>query len=107
MGVIQAPFKKGYKQGHRLVVLPDYQGIGIGSAFATFIAEHYKQQGYIMKAITTTPAIRFALDKSKKWLLTRSGKVPPNGNKTYMAHLTNSQSSDRMTWTYVYQNEEA
>ncbi len=101
-GVIQAPLRKGFKQVHRLVVLPDYQGIGIGTRFITFIAEEYKKQDLTMKLITTTPAIRFALDKSKKWALTRSGYVQPNGNKKYMKHLTSSESSKRITYTYVY-----
>ena len=50
-GVIQAPLRKGYKQVHRLVVLPDYQGIGIGINFISFIAEFYRKQDLIMKLI--------------------------------------------------------
>lgn len=105
-GVIQAPLRKGFKQVHRLVVLPDYQGIGIGTKFITFIADYFKKQDYIMKLITTTPAIRFALDKSYLWRLTRSGKVQPNGNKTYLAHFSNSESSNRITYTYVYDDSD-
>ena len=101
-GVIQAPLRKGFKQVHRLVVLPDYQGIGIGTKFITFIAEEYKKQDLTMKLITTTPAIRFALDKSEKWTLTRSGYVQPSGNTKYMKHWSNSESSKRITYTYVY-----
>lgn len=102
-GVIQAPLKKGFKQVHRLVVLPDYQGIGIGTKFITFIAEKYKQDGYTMKLITTTPSIRFALDKSTQWTLKRSGNVQPNGNKTYLKHFDNSESSNRITFTYLFE----
>ena len=101
-GVIQAPLRKGFKQVHRLVVLPDYQGIGIGTRFITFIAEEYRKQNQTMKLITTTPAIRFALDKSTKWTLTRSGYVQPSGNTKYMKHWSNSESSKRITYTYVY-----
>ena len=101
-GVIQAPLRKGFKQVHRLVVLPDYQGIGIGTRFISFIAEEYKKQDLTMKLITTTPAIRFSLDKSQDWTLTRSGCVQPSGNNKYMKHWVNSQSSKRITYTYVY-----
>lgn len=101
-GVIQAPLRKGFKQVHRLVVLPDYQGIGIGTKFITFIANYYANQGLTMKLITTTPAIRFSLDKSDYWMLRRSGKVKPNGNKKYLAHINNSQSSNRVTYTYFF-----
>ena len=102
-GVIQAPLRKGFKQVHRLVVLPDYQGIGIGTKFITFIADEYKKQDLTMKLITTTPAIRFSLDKSPKWTLTRSGYVQPSGNTKYMKHWVNSESSKRITYTYVYE----
>jgi hypothetical protein len=101
-GVIQAPLRKGFKQVHRLVVIPDYQGVGIGTNFITFVAKEYHKQDLIMKLITTTPAIRFSLDRHPRWVLTRSGKVQPNGNKKYMTHLNNSQSSNRITYTYVY-----
>lgn len=102
-GVIQAPLKKGFKQVHRLVVLPDYQGIGIGTQFITFISQCFKENDYTMKLITTTPAIRFSLDKSPYWTLTRSGKVKPNGNKKYLTHFSNFESSNRVTYTYVYE----
>lgn len=105
-GVIQAPLRKGFKQVHRLVVLPDYQGIGIGTKFITFIAKYFANQDLIMKLITTTPAIRFSLDKSENWTLKRSGKVQPNGNKKYMTHLSNSESSNRITYTYLYSGED-
>lgn len=101
-GVIQAPLKSGFKQVHRLVVLPDYQGIGIGTKFITFIASQYVKENLTMKLITTTPAIRYALDKSKNWILKRSGKIAPNGNKKYYTHFSNFESSNRITYTYIY-----
>lgn len=104
-GVIQAPLRKGFKQTHRLVVLPDYQGTGIGTNFITFIGDLYSKEGQTLKIITTTPAIRYALDKSKYWELHRSGHVVANGNKTYMAHLSNQQSSNRITYSYFYKGD--
>lgn len=106
-GVIQAPLKKGFKQVHRLVVLPDYQGIGIGYKFISFIAELYKEKDLKMKLITTTPSIRFALDKSHEWNLVRSGYVSPNGNTKGLAHFSNFESSNRITYTYIYKKENA
>lgn len=101
-GIIQAPLRKGFKQVHRLVVLPDHQGIGIGTKFITFIAKKYAEENMTVKLITTTPAIRFALDRSKNWLLRRSGKVQPAGKTEYMKHWANSESSNRITYTYFY-----
>lgn len=55
-----------------------------------------------MKLITTTPSIRYALDKSKDWDLKRSGHVQPNGNKKYFKHYSNAESSNRITYTYLF-----
>lgn len=89
---------------HRLVVLPDYQGVGIGTNFITFIAKYYAEKELAMKLITTTPAIRFALDISPHWELKRSGYVQPSGNTKYMTHWKKSESSKRITYTYLYRS---
>ena len=38
-GIIQFPLRKGKKRVHRLVVLPDYQGVGIGTHFINQVAK--------------------------------------------------------------------
>jgi len=48
--------KKNVIRGHRSVVLPDYQGVGIGAVATKTIMRHYTQQGFIVKAITSHPA---------------------------------------------------
>lgn len=108
-GVIQAAMKKGVKRVHRLVTLPDYQGIGLGSSFIDFIAGLYKAKGLTFNLITTTPAIRFSLIKSDKWYLRRSGHVQKPGNlkslkdKQYnMGHIIKSFSCDRVTYSFDY-----
>ena len=35
------PKVKNFKKGHRLVVLPDYQGLGIGHIFSSEIAQDF------------------------------------------------------------------
>ena len=47
MGVLHQPHGKNakLKRVSRLVVLPDYQGIGIGYLFLTEIAKQYVSQG--------------------------------------------------------------
>ena len=48
MAVIHSPhpIKKNTKRVSRLVVLPDYQGCGIGYKFLNAIAEMLKQNGF-------------------------------------------------------------
>lgn len=64
---------KKMKRVHRLVVLPDYQGIGIGIKFLYEIANLYKKQGYRFSIVTSTPALINSL-KPKDWMLKSHGR---------------------------------
>lgn len=55
-GIIYFPMQKGKKRVHRLVVLPEYQGIGIGTSFIRAVAEIVSSEGYELNLTTTTPA---------------------------------------------------
>ena len=107
-GVIQAAMKKGVKRVHRLVTLPDYQGLGIGTSFIRFIADIYVKQGLKFNLITTTPALRYALLRDDKWALKRSGYVQKAGNADKLeanfglGHLNNTFSCNRETWSFDY-----
>lgn len=60
----------------RLVVLPDYQGLGIGFAFNSYIASLYKKIGCRFFIKTSNPAIGEKLVNSKDWKETsKSRKV--------------------------------
>ena len=73
-GVIQFPMRKGWKRVHRLVVLPDFQGIGIGTRFINEVTKHYIQNGFNMNLTTTTPALVHALAKDENWALVRKDR---------------------------------
>lgn len=51
----------------RIVVMPDYQGIGIGSKFCNAIAEKYAKEGNVVTIVTTHPAMIAHNNRSKKW----------------------------------------
>jgi len=48
---------KKTKMIHRLVVRPDYQGVGIGTKFLTIIAKRYVEQGYRVRLVTSSAAL--------------------------------------------------
>lgn len=63
---------------HRLVVLPDYQGLGVGMALINFIVDHYNNQDKIIYIRTTHYKLCKALANSKDWKQTaRSGEQSP------------------------------
>jgi GNAT superfamily N-acetyltransferase len=73
-GIIQFPMRKGWKRVHRLVVLPDFQGIGIGTRFINEVTKNYIENGFNMNLTTTTPALVHALAKDNNWALVRKGR---------------------------------
>lgn len=114
-GVIHFPLKKGWKRIHRLVVLPDYQGIGIGTHFINEIAGVYKDEGFKVSLITTTPALTHSLKRSENWILTRRGRSTSQykglerknrNSKRYRGEkkLSESASGKRVTYSFLYKD---
>jgi energy-coupling factor transporter ATP-binding protein EcfA2 len=56
-----------YWRGHRTVVLPEFQGLGIGSAFSDAIAEIYHNKGLLYYSKTAHPAFGEHRNNSSKW----------------------------------------
>ena len=55
-------------RGHRLVVLPDFQGLGIGSRVSEFIASIYKSIGYTLYCKTVNPRLgEYRSNHPEKW----------------------------------------
>ena len=107
-GIIQFPMQKGKKRVHRLVVLPDYQGIGIGTKFIKAVAAMVTKRGYEVNLTTTTPSLVGALKRDPCWVLSRYGRASKmdgyakryKGSKT--AHLANTTSMNRITYSFWY-----
>jgi GNAT superfamily N-acetyltransferase len=114
-GVIQFPMRKGWKRIHRLVVLPDYQGIGIGVRFINEVSKHYKDNGWNVNLTTTTPALVHTLARGKEWLLKRKGRVKSKPSdfikygtgdkkksKAYSKSASKVISSNRITYSFNF-----
>ena len=58
------PKVKNTFKGHRLVMLPDFQGLGIGLRLRTEVARYYTEKlGKTFTAVTSHPAIIHGLKK--------------------------------------------
>lgn len=69
VGVLPFPngsLKNAFR-GTRTVVLPDFQGLGIGSAVTNFIAGIYKNKGCLYFTKTVNPALGLYRKKSPNW----------------------------------------
>lgn len=106
-GIIPFPMRKGWDRVHRLVVLPDYQGIGIGTKFIKAVADLREKEGRRVNLTTTTPSLVFALAKDDDWALVRKGRSKAgwkNGNSGFTeTHLAGAASDRRITYSFNYQ----
>jgi ABC-type lipoprotein export system ATPase subunit len=95
---LQTPSEKGLlMRGHRLVVLPDYQGLGIAKRMQNLCCEHlsktYKRIGF------TTSQKSFAKSciKDKLWKLIHAGRHSP---QHYSKAAHKADSSNRNTFSF-------
>jgi GNAT superfamily N-acetyltransferase len=107
-GIIHFPMKKGKKRVHRFVVLPDYQGVGIGTAFINAVAEIVTAEGYELNLTTTTPALVGALRRCPCWTLARFGRDKSTMLSYHEKYglkgkrLANASSKNRITYSFWF-----
>ena len=111
IGLIPMPMRKDAKRVHRFVVLPDYQGIGIGMSFQSAVCDIVRREGFegTIWNVTTTPALYKAQIKSDRWKLVRYGHatVPQSGvKKDLMSRMVRNSSRGRITYSFIYVGEE-
>lgn len=101
--VIHFPHPKNpkIKHIHRLVIHPDYQGIGLGKKLLNFVADMYHKQGFTVAIITSAKNLIFGLKKDAHWGCTQYGRFKIT-NRTADAGLVKSSSKDRITASFRY-----
>lgn len=95
------PKSKFFKQVHRLVVLPDYQGAGIGLRLLNEVGAIYKQENWRYTIITSAPSLINALKKSSNWICRSIGRqAPPKKNTGNPISTRKTDSSTRITASF-------
>lgn len=95
------PYVKNGWRGSRTVVLPDYQGLGIGSWLSDHIGSMIAAGGGRYFSKTTHPAMIAYRLKSNKWKeTTHSRKARATGNKSMMAR--NWSTTERFCYAFEY-----
>jgi GNAT superfamily N-acetyltransferase len=100
IALLHSPYKEKYWRVSRLVVLPDYQGVGIGTRFLTVIAEHWTAKTGVPLFITTSnPQLR-NINRKSRWRLTRIGHT--SGKWKRRKDLYQTLSKRRLTFSFKY-----
>ena len=94
--------KAKYYRVSRLVVLPDYQGIGVGKRLLNFVAELYSSQTKMpFYILTSNPQIIHG--NLSDWRIVRIGHASKGkGNSRINSELRDSLSRERITVSMQY-----
>lgn len=65
---------KNIKKVHRLVILPDYQGLSIGIKFLNEVGKIIINEKNRYTITTSSPSLIFGLKKEKDWICTSNGR---------------------------------
>ena len=88
------------KHCHRLVILPDYQGIGLGIKFLSEVAKLYAKQGFDFSITTSARNLMQGLNRRKEWICSNYGN-----SKSYSQNynrIGNASSHKRTTATFFW-----
>lgn len=94
------PINPKIKRVHRLVVLPDYQGVGIGKKFLNIIAQKYHSEGWDFSITTSAKNLIYSLAKDEGWDCIRYSKVKTS--KSGMECLKKAMRSSVKTATFFF-----
>lgn len=98
------PILRNHWKEHRTVILPDYQGIGIGHLLSNNIAEILKQNNKGFISTSSNPAFINSRKNDKKWIITRIGRTGSGSGsgKIQNKHKKGSTSLNRITVSFKY-----
>lgn len=87
-------------QEHRTVVLPDYQGMGVGNKISEFLGQYvWDRYHKILRSTTSHPAMIFYRNKSLKWQLLRDPKVV---HKAHANSMRAKSACNRLTASFKF-----
>jgi GNAT superfamily N-acetyltransferase len=89
------PKVKNMKRVHRLVVLPDYQGLGIGIKILNYIGDYYIKNKNRFTILTSAPSLIYNLKKNNNWNCNAFGRSQPQ-----TGILKGSGSHNRITASF-------
>ena len=97
---------KGMRIVHRLVVLPDYQGLGVGLGLLNAVAKHEAAQRRI-SIVTSHPAVVRALARHPDWRCAHVQKCGRPHRAHLLRHGRKIGSMGRITASFRYRGEHA
>ena len=91
-------------RGHRVVILPDFQGMGVGVRFIEAVAQIHLDEGHRFFSRTSHPRMGNYMGQSKRWKPTSKNRklrtdVNESNNGKYNNHYADNK---RVCYSYEY-----
>jgi ABC-type ATPase involved in cell division/GNAT superfamily N-acetyltransferase len=95
---------RGVWREHRTVVLPDFQGVGIGNALSEWLGGYLKGWGLRFTSVTSHPAMIRHRANNSNWSIKRFGHLKAHERKVNrrIGMLADTSSSSRLTASFEY-----
>jgi len=95
-------------RGHRVVTLPDFQGLGLGVRLSDWLGEYFTASGYRYFAKTTHPRMGAYRDASPLWRATSKNHVKRTdtiSGENRVAKFSGWQPSQRLSYSHEYKGK--
>lgn len=97
------PVARNLKRVSRLVILPDYQGIGLGFRFLDCVANMYAEKGFDMSIVTSAKNMIHKLRSQDDWKLTRVSVNHCSSKKSAIDYHRTSARTNCKTATFIHE----
>ena len=94
------PKVKNIKKVHRLVILPDYQGAGIGIKLLNEIGNIYIKEKWRYTIVTSAPSLINVLKKSNIWICKHFGRMKAETGIIHGNNNKQNNSKQRITASF-------
>lgn len=101
VGSFPHPKSPGWQE-HRFVVLPDFQGVGLGNRLSEYVGSLFAATGRPYRGLTSHPAYIQHRLRSPLWRCYRAPKFSAGGVKTSSRSLSKTNSVDRFVGGFLY-----
>jgi hypothetical protein len=95
------PIVPGWRE-HRVVCLPDFQGLGLGNALSEFVGSLYAATRKPYTSTTSHPAMIRHRAHSSLWRMSRAPSRAKRGASPAMSAMKRTSSFSRLTAGFVY-----
>lgn len=96
------PDAKNIWHAHRLVVLPDYQGLGLGLRFADWMGQHLYERGCRYRYVMAHPALVASFRRSPRWQEMADNRKPGKPGPRSGAAARHQKARLRRTFSFEY-----